>query len=79
MLSRPGHREVRPVDAELLPWATLPWHVVQDSVLAIQRHWVDCLREGREPDTSGADNLATLELTFGAYRSAERGTAEVFG
>ena len=79
VLSRPGHREVRPVDAELLPWASLPWHVVQDSVLAIQRHWVDCLREGREPDTSGADNLATLELTFGAYRSAERGQAEVFG
>ena len=43
------------------------------------RSVADCLREGREPDTSGADNLRTLELTFGAYRSAETGEAVAFG
>lgn len=75
VLTGPGRREERSVDAPLLPWAERPWHVVQDSVLAIQRHWVDCLREGREPATSGADNLRTLELTFGAYDSAESGQA----
>jgi D-apiose dehydrogenase len=78
VVSRPGRREEREVDAPVLPWAEHPWHVIQDSVLAIQRHWVDCLREGREPDTSGADNLKTLQLTFGAYHSAETGAAEVF-
>ncbi len=78
VLTRPGTREERGVDAEVLPWASRPWHVVQDSVLAIQRHWVECLREGSPPATSGADNLKTLELTYAAYRSAETGQAAAF-
>lgn len=55
------------------PWSTPPAQAVQDSVVAIQRHWVQCLTTGREPETSGRDNLKTLELVFGAYRSAETG------
>lgn len=39
----------------------------------IQRHWVDALRAGREPDTSGRDNLQTFALVQAAYLSAERG------
>jgi predicted dehydrogenase len=54
-------------------WSAPPAEAIQQSVVAIQRHWLECLREGREPETSGADNLRTLELVFGAYRSAERG------
>jgi predicted dehydrogenase len=54
----------------LLPWASRPWHNIQESVVAIQRHWVDCLRSGREPDTSGADNLKTLALVEAAYLGA---------
>lgn len=57
----------------LLPWAERPWHNVQESVLLIQRHFVDCLRKGRAPETSGADNLATLALVAAAYASAEAG------
>jgi predicted dehydrogenase len=45
---------------------------MQDSALHIQRHWVECLRTGRTPETSGEDNLRTLELVFGAYESAEK-------
>lgn len=48
---------------------------LRESVLAIQQHWVDCLREGRTPETSGRDNLKTLDLVLGAYRSAETGEA----
>lgn len=39
----------------------------------IEQHWVDCLREHREPETSGADNLKTFALVEAAYRSAESG------
>ncbi|MGK6319511.1 Gfo/Idh/MocA family protein [Sphingomonas sp. DT-204] len=65
--------EVRDASPPLLPWAERPWHGIQESVLAIQRHWLDCLAAGREPDTSGRDNLRTLALVDAAYRSAVEG------
>ena len=58
------------VSPTLLPWAERPWHNIQESVLAIQRHWVRCLRDDIEPETSGADNLKTLALVEAAYLSA---------
>jgi predicted dehydrogenase len=61
------------VSPRLLPWAARPWHNIQESVAAIQRHWIDCLHAGREPATSGRDNLKTLILVEAAYRSAETG------
>ncbi len=57
----------------LLPWAERPWHNIQESVLAIQRHWADTLRVGAEPETSGRDNLKTLALVEAAYTSAKNG------
>ena len=57
----------------LLPWASRPWHNIQESVFNIQQHWVDALRAGREPDTSGRDNLRTLALVHAAYDSAASG------
>jgi predicted dehydrogenase len=65
--------ETQDVSPRLLPWATRPWHNIQESVQAIQQHWVDCLRQGREPATSGRDNLKTLALVEAAYRSASTG------
>ena len=61
------------VDAPLRGWTERPWHVVQDSVLNIQRHWIECLASGKEPATSGADNLRTLKLTIAAYQAAASG------
>ena len=58
----------------LLPWASRPWHTIQESVAAIQAHWVDCLRSGREPETSGRDNLKTLALVEATYASAASGS-----
>jgi predicted dehydrogenase len=55
------------------PWSTPQFEAVQESVAAIQRHWVECLAAGKEPETSGADNLHTLDLVHGAYLAAASG------
>ena len=60
------------VPPQTFAWSTPPFEAVQESVAAIQRHWIECLRTGATPETSGADNLRTLELVFGAYQSAEQ-------
>ena len=57
----------------LLPWASRPWHNIQESVRAIQTHWAECLRSGRETLTSGRDNLHTLALVEAAYQGAASG------
>ena len=62
-----GDRRVEDVSTPLLSWSSQPWHVAQQSVLNTQRHWVDCLRSGDEPSTSGADNLMTYALVDAAY------------
>ncbi|ESY98641.1 Gfo/Idh/MocA family oxidoreductase [Mesorhizobium sp. LNHC209A00] len=62
--------KVSDVSPPLLPWASRPWHNIQESVAAIQQHWVDCLASGQEPATSGADNLKTFALVEAAYAGA---------
>jgi predicted dehydrogenase len=54
-------------------WSSRPWDCIQDSVVNVQRHWVDCLTTGMTPETSGADTLKVLDLTLGAYESLESG------
>ncbi|MCF6125305.1 Gfo/Idh/MocA family oxidoreductase [Mesorhizobium sp. M7A.F.Ca.CA.001.07.2.1] len=61
---------VTDVSPPLLPWASRPWHNIQESVVAIQQHWVDCLAKGVQPATSGADNLKTFALVEAAYAGA---------
>lgn len=61
---------VSDVSPPLLSWASRPWHNIQESVVAIQKHWVDCLAAGKEPATSGADNLKTFALVEAAYAGA---------
>jgi predicted dehydrogenase len=63
----------RDVSPPLYDWAEKPWHNIQESVVAIQRHFIDCLAQGRQPETSGVDNLKTLELVEAAYTSAATG------
>ncbi|WP_064708409.1 Gfo/Idh/MocA family protein [Rhizobium bangladeshense] len=66
------------VSPRLLPWASRPWHNIQESVGAIQQHWVDQLKRGEEHSTSGADNLKTFALVEAAYDSAaQRKTVDV--
>ena len=78
-ISRPGQRRERSVEPPVPDWGAKPWHLIQDSVVAVQRHWVDCLRQGREPETSGADNLRTLDLVLKAYESSDGGRALPIG
>jgi len=59
----------------LHPWAERPWFNIQDSVVNIHAHWLACLRDGHEPQTSGRDNLRTLALVEAAYASAGAGQA----
>ncbi len=58
------------VSPPLLPWASRPWHNVQESVSLIEQHWVDCLRSGKEPQTSGRDYLKTFALVDAVYLAA---------
>ena len=51
-------------------WMHAPWQTVQDSVVRTQQHFVDALRDGREPATSGWDNLATLAAVEAAYEAS---------
>ncbi len=71
---------VREIDAapDIPAWGGAPWHGIQDSVIAIQAHWLDCLRTGATPQPSGADNLRTLALALAAYDSAQQGRAVLF-
>ena len=54
-------------------WTSEPWNGIQDSVHTIQRHWISCLDSGQVPETSGADTLRLLDITLGAYESADTG------
>lgn len=71
---RTTHADLSP---PLLPWASRPWHNIQESVALIEQHWVDCLRTGREPQTSGRDNLKTFALVEAVYDSAATGRTVV--
>ncbi len=67
------------VSPALLPFASRPWHNIQESVFLIQQHWVDAWKTGRETSTSGADNLKTFALVEAAYQSAASGQVVEIG
>lgn len=45
-----------------------------DCVYAIQRHFIECMLDGRPFETSGEDYLITTAIQEAAYRSADRRT-----
>jgi D-apiose dehydrogenase len=63
------------IGAPLLPWTSKPWHVAQESVVKTCAHLLACVREGRQADVSGVDNLKTFALVEAAYAAAASGTA----
>jgi D-apiose dehydrogenase len=71
-VTRDGDTVHRVAAAPHHDWTVPPFEEIQDSVYATQRHWIACLRAGREPDTSGEDNLRTLALVEAAYASNEQ-------
>ncbi|HET7313300.1 Gfo/Idh/MocA family oxidoreductase [Salinisphaera sp.] len=77
-LHRPGEaKECRDVTPESPSWSEQPWAVIQESVVNLQRDWLECRRAGRPAATHGADNFNTLGLVEAAYRSAETGRTVV--
>ncbi len=47
--------------------------VYVDGYAATQRHFIEGLCTGAEHETSGTDNLSTMDVIWAAYRSAEEG------
>ncbi len=60
-------------------WTSEPWNAIQDSVYTTQRHWIQCLDTGEEPETSGRRTLRLLDVTLGAYASLDSGERYVVG
>jgi predicted dehydrogenase len=65
------------VSPDATRWGPPPWHGIQESVFNIQEHFVECLRQLQSPETSGADNIATLSLVATAYKSAACGARPI--
>jgi predicted dehydrogenase len=77
-----GTIELRPDQGDILKVATrgqvwqrpaldtTPEEAYQASYTASQRHFIECLRDGRTPETAAGDNLKTLAAAFAAYESA---------
>ena len=66
-----GVTETHSVGSPLLSWMHDPWHVSQEAVLQANAHFLEAFRNGRDADTSGADNLKTFALVEAAYEAAE--------
>ncbi len=64
------------VDPPVLEWASRPWHVVQESVLATCANILGALRAGRAAETAASDNVKTFELCEAAYAAASSHTAK---
>jgi D-apiose dehydrogenase len=58
------------VDPPVLDWASRPWHVVQESVLATCAHMLAAIQSRRPAETSGTDNVKTFALCEAAYAAA---------
>jgi predicted dehydrogenase len=62
-------------DAEVLPWAERPWHIIQESVYATCAHILSAFKAGKPADVSAEDNLKTFAVCEAAYEAAETGKA----
>ena len=54
-------------------WADSRYDLVHSSIVASHVDCLEQMRGGREAETSGRDNLKTLELVFAAYDAARSG------
>ncbi len=59
-------------------WADASYDLSQSSMVACHRDLLAGLRGEREAETTGADNLKTLELVFAAYDSARKNGVVTF-
>ncbi len=74
-LHKDGRVEETDVEPGVPDWGGKPWHLVQESVVAFQRHAVEVMQGRAEGQPTGADNLRTLAVTLAAILSAKSGQA----
>jgi hypothetical protein len=55
------------------PWADPAYDIIHTSIVDCNASLLQALQTGQTAETSGADNLKTCQLYFGAYESAARG------
>jgi predicted dehydrogenase len=53
-------------------WANPDYDVVHSSMVPLHSDFINALKAGAPPETSGEDNLKTMRLVYSAYESAER-------
>lgn len=68
-----GQTLARRVPPPHFAWADPRYALVHSSIVACSADLLRALQTGEAPETSGMDNLKTMELVFAAYDSAERG------
>lgn len=56
-------------------WVDPDYAVVQSSMVLTNANWLESFKTGKEPETSGTDNLKTLGLVYSAYESVKTGKA----
>jgi predicted dehydrogenase len=66
---------VRRCPPPFFAWADARYALVQSAGVACNANLLGALRGGSPAETTGEDNLKTLELVFGAYESARTGQA----
>ena len=59
-------------------WANPAYDVAHASIVSCNANLLSALRGEGEAETTGADNLKTLEVVFGAYESARKGAVVKF-
>ncbi len=64
---------IRRVPPPRYAWADPAYDVVHSSIVACNADLLRALQTGGLPETSGEDNLKTMELVFGSYESALTG------
>jgi predicted dehydrogenase len=70
-----GRTVSRRVPPPRYAWADPSYEVVHASIVPCNAHLLAALRDGQNAETTGADNLRTLELVFRAYEAASSGAA----
>lgn len=61
------------VELPKFSWSHPEYELIHSSMVACQENLLSALRDETPAETTGRDNLRTLELVFGAYSSAESG------
>jgi predicted dehydrogenase len=61
----------------LLSWTSQPWHTVQESVLRTEEAIIRAWQAGKDPESTGDDNLKTYALVEAAYEAARQRRAIV--